>query len=395
MAWIPMFLILYNFGANLANDIYLPSMPELMRIFSASSNILQLTMTVWFAGVAIPQLIFGPLTDYYGRRPVLFAGGICFLISTIVCAAAMNVWVLVVARFFQGVGVCSLNVSTFSILSDLYNNQNRTQILNKISMCGTVAPLLGPIIGGYVLAYMGWRSNFIIIFVIGLISILGLWFKLPESNLNLDRNALNPKIIYRNYVQLLKNKNFMRHLIPYCLLLGGLVAYLIASPFIIIGNLKVPPQWFGYTQLPVFAVYILGSLYVNYSKDEKSIKKLLILGIKLVFFAGLIMLGTTYLFGDHLLFYILPMIFYSFGFSLCAGPLASEVMSGINFSKGSAAAFLGFGMATSCMLSSLLLEIIYNETTLSVAILLCLISTLAAGAYFIHAETIEVEYEQE
>lgn len=395
MAWIPMFLILYNFGANLANDIYLPSMPELMRIFSASSNILQLTMTVWFAGVAIPQLIFGPLTDYYGRRPVLFAGGICFLISTIVCAAAMNVWVLVVARFFQGVGVCSLNVSTFSILSDLYNNQNRTQILNKISMCGTVAPLLGPIIGGYVLAYMGWRSNFIIIFVIGLISILGLWFKLPESNLNLDRNALNPKIIYRNYVQLLKNKNFMRHLIPYCLLLGGLVAYLIASPFIIIGNLKVPPQWFGYTQLPVFAVYILGSLYVNYSKDEKSIKKLLILGIKLVFIAGLIMLGTTYLFGDHLLFYILPMIFYSFGFSLCAGPLASEVMSGINFSKGSAAAFLGFGMATSCMLSSLLLEIIYNETTLSVAILLCLISTLAAGAYFIHAETIEVEYEQE
>lgn len=394
MAWIPLLLIVYNFGANLANDIYLPSMPELAITFSTSSNVLQLTMTVWFAGVALPQLFFGPLTDYYGRRPILFMGGFCFLTSTLICAAATNVWVLIVARFFQGVGVCSLNVSCFSILSDLYDHKTRTRIMNKISLFGTLAPLIGPVIGGYILAYIGWRSNFIVVFLIGMVSLLGLFFKLPESNVHLNRYALKPKNIFRNYVRLVKNKHFLKHLIPYCLILGGLVAYLTSAPFIIITNLRVPPQWFGYTQMPIFIAYILGSLYLNSINDEESIKKLLIRGIQLVFIAGVMLLSTIYFFGSHLLFFILPMVLFAFGFSLCASPLTSEVMSCSPVAKGSTAAFLGFSMAVSCMLASLLLGIIYDGTILSIAILLFLITTIAAITYFIQPISI-IQYEQD
>lgn len=391
LAWVPSLLILYNFCANLANDIYLPTMPTLADLFSASSNTLQLTMTAWFAGIAFPQLFFGPLTDRFGRRPILLSGGVCFLVATLLCASANGIITLTIGRFLQGVGVCSLNVSSFSILTDLYTYKNRTQIMNKISMFSNLAPLIGPVVGGYVFVYCGWRANFLVIFLLGAASVYGLWLKLPESNLNLNPNALKLRYIYINYLSLLRNKYFLKHLIPYCLLLGGLIAYITAAPFIIIHELKIPPQFFGYTQLPIFIAYTLGSLYLGRVKEEARIKQLLERGMQLVFFAGLLVLITNCAVGDHLLSIIIPMALYVLGFSLCASPLISEVMMSVGELKGYGAAFLGFGMATSCMLSSLLVGILYTGSGLSIASLLFVMVAIALTIYLTPSENIPVE----
>lgn len=393
LQWIPPLLILYNFCANLANDIYLPSLPKLEHLFQTSSSMLQLTMTSWFAGVAIPQLIFGPLSDRFGRRPVLFAGGVCFLISSAICALATNVSTLIIARFFQGVGVCSLNVATFAILIDLYNYQSRTKIMNKINMVGTMAPLIGPVLGGYVLAFFGWRINFVIIFVMGCISILGLWFKLPESNLYLNPQAVNMRNMVHNYLQLIISKGFLKHLLPYCLILGGLIVYLTAAPFIIIEKLKISTTNFGYTQLPIFTTYILGSIYLGRVKDDAAIKKMLVLGVILVFLAGVMLLASSYLFAPNLILFIVPMMVYSLGSSFCGSPLVNEVMSSATAAKGSAAAFLGFGMAMSCMLSSLCLGLVYNGTVLMIALLIFFIAFLAASIYFMGYQAVTIDQE--
>lgn len=389
--WVPPLLILYNFCANLANDIYLPSMPTLTHSFMTTSNMLQLTMTVWFAGVAIPQLFFGPLTDRFGRRPILLWGGVCFLISTLICASATNIFTLITARFFQGVGVCSLNVATFSILIDLYNYQLRTKIMNKISLVGTMAPLVGPVLGGYILIYFGWRTNFIIIFIMGLISVVGLWIKLPESNLNLNPQAINIKNISLNYFELLMSKGFLKNLIPYCLILGGLIIYLTAAPFIIIEKLKVPAHLFGFTQLPIFIAFGIGAIYLGSVKDDETIRKLLVRGLFLVFIGGASMFFSSYFIADHLIIFILPMIVYAFGASLCGPPLVNEVMSSATAAKGAAAAFLGFGMALSCMLSSLCLGLVYNGTMILVATLIFFIVMIAIGIYFFRIDSIVVE----
>ncbi|MDR3492129.1 MAG: multidrug effflux MFS transporter [Gammaproteobacteria bacterium] len=379
--WIPVLLIIYNFAANLANDIYLPSLPLLVKMFSTTDATLQFTMTAWFAGVAIPQLFLGPLTDKIGRRPILFGGGICFLISTLACASANNVWVLIVARFFQGVGVCSLNVTTFSILIDLYEYKYRVQVMNKISICGTASPLLGPIIGGYILTLFGWRYNFLVIFLLGLISLTGLWFKLPESNLFLNVHAMNYRYICKNYYLILTTKSFVKHLLPYCLLLGGLIVYLTAAPFIIISQLKFSPQYFGYTQLPVFASYILGGIYVSYLTEETQLKNILKIGIKLVFISGIILLLCCTFYTNSIYAFILPMMLYALGFSFCTSTLVTEVMSLGGEMRGYSSALLGFGMAVSCVLASGTLGLLYNGAMVSVALLIFVISGLAFLIY--------------
>lgn len=381
LAHIALLLIIYNFCTNLSNDIYLPSLPTLMDVFATYPNIIQLTMTAWYAGVAIPQLFFGPLTDRFGRRPILFGGGLCFLIASIGCAFAPNVSILLLSRFFQGVGVCSWNVASYAILADLYHSHLRTRIINKLGMVGTLAPLVGPLIGSYMLIYAGWRSNFIIIFLMALFCLIGLWKKLPESNPYFNTEALYIKNIYKNYFLLLKENGFLQHLIPYCLILSSIVAYLTAAPFIIIDELKINAQYFGYTQLSIFGAYIIGALILGKQKNSEKFAIYLKVGLIIIVVASFAMFLLSHLFQDHLLIFIIPMTIYTFGSSFCASPLISEVMSTQITSKGSAAAFLGFGMALSCVLSSSLLGFFYNGTISSIAGLLFLLTTLAASLF--------------
>jgi Bcr/CflA subfamily drug resistance transporter len=385
--WIARLLTAYNFTTNLANDIYLPSMPVLVKVFATSTSVLQLTMTAWFAGVALPQLFFGPLTDRFGRRPILFVGGLFFLLATATCLFTHNILILILARFFQGIGVSSLNVTTFGILADLYEYKIRGKIMNKISMCGTVAPLIGPVLGGYILLYFGWRMNFLLIFMLAVISIVGLWLELPESNLYKNPHALNLKNIYKNYYLLLHNPGFLKHLIPYCLLLAGLVVYLTAAPFIIIGQFKINVAHFGYTQLPIFCSLILGALLYNRLDDEAQIKRYTKLGMSLVLCAGCTLLGTAVFFGNNLYCFLASMMVYAFGFSLCGSTLVNEVMSASTLSRGSAAAFLGFSMAVCCTLGSLMLGLIYNGRVISMASILFVLTLVAFTRFFYQSAT--------
>lgn len=378
---IAILLILYNFCANLSNDIYLPSMPQLQQIFSVGPNTLQFTMTTWFLGVALPQLFFGPLTDRIGRRIVLLGGGICFLFATLLCAMASHISLLIIGRFFQGVGICSLNVTTFSILADLYDYQRRTRIMNNISLFGTLAPLVGPVLGGYILVYLGWRYNFLVVFLLASLGILGLYFKLPESNLCLNPQALAFQQIVKNYYRLFKTAGFLRHLIAYCLLLGGLVAYLTGAPFLIISQFKVSPEHFGFTQLPIFGAYVVGAILLGFAKDEEHIKKILKIGLYGTLAGSLGLWMCCLFFGNHLICFIVFITLYAFGLSLCSSPLINEVMSSAAFAKGSGAALLGCGMALSCAFLSMVLSMIYDGQVFSLASLLLINVLLAVTSY--------------
>lgn len=371
----------------------MPSMPVLVSDFATTSNIVQLTMTAWFAGVALPQLFFGPLTDRYGRKPILLAGALCFLLSTLVCTAANQIFLLIIARFFQGVGVCSLNVATFGILADLYDSKNRTKLMNKINMCANLAPLLGPIIGGYVLTYLGWRMNFVLIFILALVSILGLLVKLPESNMYLNPHALNVKNIYKNYLLLIRTKGFLKHLLPYSLMLSGVVVYLTAAPFLIIRQLHVPAEYFGYTQLPVFISFIVGSLIFDRQNDDQMMRKVAKSGVNMVLIAGVLFLIGSFIFGTKISVLIVPMVIYALGFSLCGSFLVNEVMTAGSISKGSAAAFLGFAMAASCVLASTILGLLYDGTILANAAIIAALSIISAVIFFSPANEV-FSYEQ-
>jgi Na+/melibiose symporter-like transporter len=199
----------------------------------------------------------------------------------------------------------------------------------------------------------------------------------------------------KNYYLLLKTDGFLRHLITYCLLLGGLVAYLTAAPFLIISKLHIAAENFGFTQLPVFGAYVLGAIFLSRATDEECIRKVLFQGLVCIFVGSISLFVTSYIFGNHLVLFIGAMTIYAFGLSLCSSPLINEVMSSAIVSKGSAAAFLGFGMAVSCALSSMLISVIYNGTVLSLATLLVVNVTIAMCCYSYKFVVQRFEYKTE
>lgn len=379
--WFPFFLLLYSFTGNVSNDIYMPSMPILVNVFNTNTHLIQLTLALWFLGDAVPQLILGPVADRYGRRNLLFIGGLIFVLSTLVCAISTHIGSFLIARFFQGTGVCSLTIVGFVVLHELFDAHQSVRLLSLLGMCNAVAPLLGPLIGGYVFILLGWRANFSIVFILAIIGLMGLYKLMPESKINLDHTALRPKVLLNNYVQLLKNRILMRHLLAYGLFFGGVIAYLSGAPFIIIQQLKIPAQYFGISQLAVFGAYILTAGFVAKLVARYHNHKIILSGAILIVTASGLMLVISLYFPHSLYGFVGTMMLYTCGFGLTGSPLAKETLSAGSHAGGFTAALLGFSVTGFSSLGSFIVGLVYNQTIASVAIVILVMSLLALLIY--------------
>ncbi len=163
----PLFLIVYEFCTNMSNDMYLPALALIASDLGTKINLVQLTITAWLAGNTAVQLIIGPLSDRYGRRPILFGGGFLFLLSTLGCALAPSLALLIFFRFLQGIGVCTMMVSGYASIHDLYNDKKAIHILVWMGTAAVLAPAIGPVLGGVLLLVTDWRVIFLSLFALG------------------------------------------------------------------------------------------------------------------------------------------------------------------------------------------------------------------------------------
>src|SRR4051812_28931288 len=144
----------------LAIDTYLPALPTITREFGTSSSAVQLSLSVYFIGIALGQAIYGPLSDRHGRRPPLFVGLALFVAGSLGCALAANVGALVSFRFVQALGGCAPLVIPRAVVRDLFDERNSVRMLSVLMLVMGLAPILAPLIGGQMLEYLGWRSIF-------------------------------------------------------------------------------------------------------------------------------------------------------------------------------------------------------------------------------------------
>lgn len=379
--WFPVFLFIYSFTGNVSNDIYMPSMPSLVQVFNTNAHWIQMTLALWFLGDAVPQLLMGPLADRYGRRFLLFTGGLIFLLSTLICAISVHIGHFLVARFFQGVGVCSLTVVGFLVLHELFTGHQCVSKLSLLSICNSAAPLLGPLIGGYIFLWLGWRVNFYIVLILGLIGLVGLWWFLPESKTQLNYDALHPRILLNNYRNLLKNVRFTRHLLAYGLFFGGIIAYLSGAPFVIIEQLKIPAQYFGITQLAVFGAFMATSILVGRLVQRYQSHRIILLGARLSVLASILMLIVSFCFPHNLYGFVGSMMLYAAGFGLSGSPLTKETLAANPQAGGFSAAMLGFSMTGFSSLGSAIVSLVYNQTIASIAAVILVMSLAALLLY--------------
>ncbi|MGW2071995.1 multidrug effflux MFS transporter [Streptomyces sp. NPDC001953] len=229
----------------LAMDMYLPSLPEVTRSLHAPAATVQLTLTGCLAGMALGQLLVGPMSDRWGRRRPLLVGIVVYVVATALCALAPSVESLVVFRLVQGLAGAAGIVIARAVVRDLYDGVAMARFFSTLMLISGVAPVVAPLIGGQILRVTDWRGVFVVLTVVG-IALTGLvWAKLPETLAPAERHDGGVGTALRSMRLLLADRAFTGYTVVGGFAFAALFAYISASPFVIQEIYGASPQTFG------------------------------------------------------------------------------------------------------------------------------------------------------
>lgn len=284
-----LFLVLGAIGAltPLAIDMYLPAMPAIARDLGVSAGDVQFTMTAYTAGFALGQLLHGPLADSYGRRPILMAGVLFFGVAAVLSATTTGIDALTYIRAAQGFAGAAAAVIIQAVVRDMFDREDFARTMSFITLVMIVAPLLAPMIGGYLSLWFGWRSIFWVLAAFAALVITLVYFKIPETLAPENRQPLRLRTTLRNYARLLSNPTALGLMLSGAFSFSGMFVFLTAGSFVYIDIYGVPPEKFGYLfGLNIIAMIVMTSINGRLVKRMGS-HSMLRFGLAVQLFAGL------------------------------------------------------------------------------------------------------------
>ncbi|MGW3114104.1 multidrug effflux MFS transporter [Streptomyces sp. NPDC001091] len=229
----------------LAMDMYLPSLPEVTRTLHAPAATVQLTLTACLAGMALGQLVVGPMSDRWGRRRPLLTGLAVYLVATALCAFAPTVETLVAFRLAQGLAGAAGIVIARAVVRDLYDGVAMARFFSTLMLISGVAPIVAPLIGGQILRVTDWRGVFVVLTGIGAVLTALVWLRLPETLPPAERHRGGVKESLRTMRALLADLPFTGYLLTGGFAFAALFAYVSASPFVVQEVYGASPQTFS------------------------------------------------------------------------------------------------------------------------------------------------------
>lgn len=247
--------ILTAFGP-MAIDLYLPSFPALAQAFTTDVEHIQGSLAAYFVGMAIGQLMYGPLIDRYGRRRPLLIGVAVFSLASLACAVSGSLEHLILARFVQALGGCVGIVASRTVVRDLCDPPTTAKVFSQLLLVMGLAPILAPLLGGFLLETAGWPSLFFALAFFSAMTWLAVWRWLPETYpVGLEPAPLSGAL--GQYVRLWQDRHFLGHTLTCGFAMGGMFAYIAGSPYVFIELYGVPAGHYGWVFGSNAAGYIL------------------------------------------------------------------------------------------------------------------------------------------
>lgn len=241
--YFPFLLIFSAVSAAIEIELSLPSFPDIARAFGVSEDIIEGTISLNFLGFCIAALFYGPLSDRFGRRPILLCGTVLFLIGSVCCSLAPTIEMILLSRFIQGLGAAGSFVVVFTMMSDAYKDNEATHWIGLLNAILTATMALAPILGGYLNVYFGWSSCYNFVAFLTSIQLLLLYMYLPETR---PGQSTQVKGALKDYVQLLSSFRFIQSSFVPTLLAGGYMAFVSVIPFLYRDQLEMSLSQFSW-----------------------------------------------------------------------------------------------------------------------------------------------------
>jgi len=360
---------------SLSTDIYLPAMPVMAKDLHGDA---ELTITGFLIGFCIAQLIWGPVSDHFGRRLPLFAGMVLFIVGSVGCALSENIGQIVFWRVFQALGACTGPMLGRAMIRDLFSRTRAAQMLSTLMIIMAIAPIAGPLLGGQMIKITSWHSIFWLLTAIGTLMLISLIW-LPETLPEEKREKASLAGAFRNYYTLLSNAQYMRFTLCLTFYYIAAYAFITGSPFVYISYFGVDPQHYGW----LFAVNIVGLMAVSVVNrrlvHRYPLETLLKCAVTVAALAALVLaLGVRMHTGGVVLIVVTVFIFFSMN-GVIAATSAAAALDAVPNVAGSASALMGSLQYGSGIISSLLLALAGDGTPWTMAWIIALFTLISAG----------------
>jgi DHA1 family bicyclomycin/chloramphenicol resistance-like MFS transporter len=380
---IPALLISASFVSILSTDLYTPSLPHLQGVFDTDAEQVQLTMSLNLLGFALAQLLYGPLSDRIGRRPVLLGGMLGFAVASLGCALAGSIEALILARVLQGMTACAEAVIGYAVIREIYDEAGAVRVLGAYGMGIAFAPAIGPIIGGYMHVLFGWRSNFFLLTGLILVVAFLIWRNLPETLKQPDLGAVNPRRVLTGYLALLRDSAFMAYVLVAGLVIAGLFAMVTAFPFLFIERMGVRTEHYGYYYAAIVLAYFLGSLLVNRVAGRLSSDGLLAIGLGFCAVGGSALLLLVAGALETPVRVTATQCLFAFGLGLVLATAPIRAFDVSRQGHGYAAALIGAVEMGLGGLGAFLVGVLHDGTAWPIAFVIAGTALLAIGHYLV------------
>jgi DHA1 family bicyclomycin/chloramphenicol resistance-like MFS transporter len=366
----------------LAMDMYLPALPEVTRSLSAPAATVQLTLTACLAGMALGQIVVGPMSDKWGRRRPLLAGLAVYVVATALCAVAPNVELLVAFRLVQGLAGAAGIVIARAVVRDLYDGVAMARFFSTLMLISGVAPVVAPLIGGQILRVTDWRGVFVVLVVVGVVLGVVVWARLPETLPVEERHAGGVGDTLRAMRGLLADRAFTGYMLAGGFAFASLFAYVAASPFVVQEIYGASAQTFSLLfGLNSIGLVVVGQINGKVLVGRVRLDRVLGLGLVVVIAAATaLLLMSLGVFGEVGLGPVAAVLFVlmsAMGISL-PNTQALALMR-VKKSAGSASALLGTSSFLIGAVASPLVGIAGEDTAVPMAVVQLVAAVMALG----------------
>jgi DHA1 family bicyclomycin/chloramphenicol resistance-like MFS transporter len=321
--------------------MYVPSLPGIGAAFGATTQEVQLTISSYLVGFALGQIVYGPVSDRYGRKPVLIGALVVYCLASLVCALSSSIGMLIGARALQALGGCGGIVLARAIVRDLYAGARAGRELSLISSVMALAPVVAPIAGGLLQSGFGWRSVFVMLLVLGLVGIAVIWLLLPET---LTRRAgpLTFSSMLASYCVMVRHPAYLAYMALATTSYAGLFAWISGASFVLQDLYRLSPFTFGIAFALGSVGFMAGSALAARLVAPLGIDRTIGIGCLFCTAGGLAMVVSIALGLPWWLSLVLPMAIYLAGMGMVLPQSIAGAMMPFPERAGAASALLGF-----------------------------------------------------
>ncbi|MCO6386719.1 multidrug effflux MFS transporter [Aliihoeflea sp. 40Bstr573] len=321
--------------------LFTPAMPEIVRAFGTTDAAVKMTLSLYFAGFAFAQLVCGPLSDGYGRKPITIAFMGIYLAATVAAILAPTIELLIAARFAQGVGAAAGIAISRAIVRDLFTNERSARIMNLIGMILGIGPAFSPTLGGITMELFGWHAIFAFMLAFGVTIILVVKFAMTETVVR-DPSRVKPRALMRSYRSLSTSGYFMWS----SFVMGGSVGalYTLATilPFVLMDRVGLTPTQFGLGMLMQSGAFFIGAVVMRRLMGKRSAYQLVIPGLCFIAAGSLLLAIGLHLFEPSFLLVMGPVGVYAFGIAFVMPAMSTASLAPFPHMAGAAASMSGF-----------------------------------------------------